>query len=106
MPSSTSTTQAPSVTVENFVRAETDMYFGNVVRQGGFAKLHHSREPMSIDRQTVIRANRDTLYSAAVFDLDAGPLQVRLPDAGKRFMSLMVVDQDHYVREVVYDTGP
>jgi hypothetical protein len=36
--------------------------------------------------------NRDTRYSAAVFDLDAGPVTIALPDAGKRFMSMQVID--------------
>jgi hypothetical protein len=35
-------------------------------------------------KQTVIRMNRDTLYSAGVFDLDAGPVTFALPDPGKR----------------------
>ena len=42
-------------------------------RIGGFGKFNHRREPAAIEDQTVIRLNRDTLYSAAVFDLDAGP---------------------------------
>ena len=49
--------------------------------------------------------NRDTLYSAAVFDLDAGPVTITLPDAGKRFMSMQVIDEDHYVPAVVYGAG-
>ena len=65
----------------------------------------HRREPAPIDNQTVIRLNRDTLYSSAVFDLDAGPVTITLPDAGKRFMSMQVIDEDHYVPEVVYGTG-
>jgi hypothetical protein len=51
-------------------------------------KFDHRREPATIDNQTVIRLNRDALYSAAVFDLDAGPITMTLPDAGKRFMSM------------------
>ncbi len=87
-----------TVTADNFIRAETDMYFGNVaVKEGGFGKFNHHREPIAIDQQHVIRSNRDTLYSAAVFDLDAGPVTITMPDAGKRFMSLMVIDEDHYV---------
>jgi hypothetical protein len=101
--------QAPStpvpVTVDNFIRAETDLYFGNTVKDGGFAKFTHRREPAAIDKQTVIRLNRDTLYSAAVFDLDAGPVTVSLPDAGTRFRSMMVVNEDHYVPMVVYGAG-
>ncbi len=53
----------------------------------------------------MIRLNRDTLYSSAVVDLDAGPVTVTLPDAGKRFMSLMVVSEDHYAW-TEYGAGP
>ena len=63
------------VTVDNFIRAESDLYFSGAVKLGGFSKFHHNRELTPLDRQTVIRMNRDTLYSAAVFDLDAGPAQ-------------------------------
>jgi hypothetical protein len=93
------------VTVDNFVRAESDMYFGVVVKQGGFGRFAHHRELMSIDKQDVVRANRDTLYSGAVFDLDAGPVTITLPDAGRRFMSMMVIDEDQHACTVVYGSG-
>lgn len=93
------------VTVDNFVRAESDLYMGRVVKDGFLGKFDHRREPASLDNQTVIRLNRDTLYSAAVFDLDAGPVTITLPDAGKRFMSMQVINEDHYVPEVVYGAG-
>ena len=85
------------VGVDNFVRAETDLYMAKIVADGSFGRFVHSREPVSIDAQNVIRMNRDTLYSSAVFDLDAGPVTITLPKTGKRFMSMQVVDQNHYV---------
>ena len=98
---------AVPVTVDNFKRAETDHYLAmNVKDAGGLGKLHHSREPADIDKQTVIRMNRDTLYSFVAFDLAAGPATITMPDAGKRFMSMMVVNQDHYVQAVHYDHKP
>jgi hypothetical protein len=94
------------VTVETFVRAETDTYFAVPIQQaGGPGAFHHYREVMPISHQTVVRANRDTLYSAAVIDLEAGPATVTLPDAGSRFLSMMVIDQDHYVPLVEYGAG-
>jgi hypothetical protein len=90
------------VTPDNFVRAESDLYFSGVVKDGGFGKFMHRREPTPIAKQTVIRMNRDTLYSAAVFDLDAGPVTITLPDPGKRFLSMQVIDEDEYSPEVVY----
>lgn len=71
---------------------------------GSTARL--SREPVAVDKQTVIRMNLDTLYSSAVFDLDAGPVTLIMPDPGKRFMSLMIVNEDHYVPSVTYEAGP
>ena len=100
-----SLTGAVLVTPDNFPRAESDIYFGNIVKDGGLGQFIHRREPAAIDKQTVIRLNRDTLYSAAVFDLDAGPVMITLPDAGKRFMSMQVIDQDQYTSEVDYGAG-
>ena len=93
------------VTADNFDRAESDLYFGNVVKDGGFGKFTHKREVTPIDQQLVIRMNRDTLYSGAVFDLNAGPVTITLPDAGGRFMSLQIIDEDHYVPAVFYGEG-
>jgi hypothetical protein len=114
-PASTETTAAQSapaarpaglpVTVDNFIRAESDLYIGNLAKEGGLGKLHHRREPASIDNQTVIRLNRDTLYTSGVFDLDAGQVTITLPDAGKRFMSLEAISQDHYAT-TEYGAGP
>lgn len=103
--------QAPAgpvpVTVDNFRRAETDRYLAANARLiGALGKFQHSRAPAAIDNQTVIRMNRDTLYSFAVFDLAGGPVTLSLPDAGKRYMSMMVVDQDHYLPIVAYGTAP
>jgi hypothetical protein len=58
------------------------MYFGVVaMKEGGFGKFEHHRVPTDVANQTVIRMNRDTLYSAAVFDFDAGPVTITLPSA-------------------------
>ena len=42
---------------------------------------------------------------AAVFDLHAGPVTITLPNAGKRFMSMEVIDEDQYALEVEYGAG-
>jgi hypothetical protein len=39
----------------------------NIAKDGGFGKFNHRREPATIENQTVIRLNRDTLYSAGRF---------------------------------------
>jgi para-nitrobenzyl esterase len=94
-----------AVTVRNFPRAETDFYLAEKVSRGAFGKFVHSREMVSVDKQTVVRTNRDTIYSSAVFDLDAAPVTITLPDVGERFMSMQVLSQDQYTIEVVYAPG-
>ncbi len=94
------------VTVDNFIRAETDLYFSAIaLKEGGFGKFDHKRVVSPIDDQNVIRQNRDTLYSAAVFDLDAAPVTVTLPGAGKRFMSMQLIDEDQYSPPAFYAPG-
>jgi hypothetical protein len=94
------------VTADNFTRAETDLYFKTVATErNGFAKFEHNRTPTPMDKQTVIRMNRDTLYSGAVFDLDAGPVTIALPDSGKRFMSMQIINEDEYTPMVDYGKG-
>jgi len=93
------------VIADNFIRAESDLYFGNIVGDGGFGKLNHIRELTPLDKQLVVRSNRDTLYSAGVFDLDAGPVTITMPDPGGRFMSMQVITEDHYVPAVFYGQG-
>lgn len=93
------------VTADNFIRAESDKVFTGLVAQGGFGKFFHNREVTPPDSRIVQRPNRDTLYSTGVFDLDAGPVTITLPDAGKRFLTMIVIDEDHYVFTVVYGAG-
>jgi hypothetical protein len=83
------------------------MYFAqSVKRAGGTGKFDHRRDVMSVDDQVVIRGNRDTLYSAAVFDLDAGPVTIALPNVANRYMSMIVIDEDHYAHGTYYGTQP
>ena len=94
-----------TVNVDNFDRAQTDMEFDGIIKlAGGINTLHHNRTPTPIDKQNVIRMNRDTLYSLGVVDISKGAT-VTLPDAGKRYMSLMVINNDGYVNEVFYGGG-
>ena len=93
------------VNVDNFVRAETDRMFADLQRNAGAVNTFaHNREPASVDNQAVIRLNRDTLYSFAVVDLAEGAT-LTIPEHGDRYMSAMVVNQDHFVGAIFHDAG-
>jgi hypothetical protein len=95
---------AEKVTVDNFVRAETDATMARYVAQGGFGKFLHVRGMTPVDKQNVIRMNRDTLYSAGVFDLTT-PVTIVKPDHGKRYQSMQVINQDHSMLPVEHGAG-
>jgi hypothetical protein len=102
----TQTGQSPViVTRDNYARAETDLHFVQTVRGGGFGRLVHRRDMVSVDRQGVVRMNRDTLYSSGVFDLAAAPVTITLPDPGRRYTSLQVISEDQYTPLVAYAPG-
>jgi hypothetical protein len=105
------TTSSPKATVQhmpvnalNFVRAETDSYMALFVSQGYFANFKHIRVPTPIAEQDVIRMNRDTLYSGAVYDLTS-PVTINMPDNEGRFQSMLIINQDHYVVGIEHEGG-
>lgn len=86
------------VTITNLVRAETDHMFRTNMSNLGLTvgELGHMREATTPDNQPVIRMNQDTLYSAALLDLSE-PVEVTLPDADGRYVSMHVINQDHFM---------
>ena len=82
----------------------TDHYFKAYVDQGCLGRFCHERGPPPVDKQTVIRMNRDTPYSAAIFDLST-PVTIIKPDTGKRFQSMLVINEDHYVKLLAHEAG-
>lgn len=101
---SLTTSETVSVTWDKFVRAESDKMMSSYATKGAFGKFYHIRAVTPIDEQNVIRMNRDTRYSMGIFDL-TNPVTITLPDAGKRFMSMQVINQDEYTKSVLYDSG-
>jgi hypothetical protein len=94
------------VTIDNFVRAATDIEFAKYATlAGGVNRFFHFRDPTPIDNQPTIRMNRDTLYSAAVVDISEGAT-LTLPEVGDRYMTAMIVDQDHYIKDVFAPAAP
>ena len=97
---------ATKVTPETYIRAESDRSFRNIAGlAGGVNRFFHIRAPTPLDKQTIIRMNLDTLYSAAVVDTAKGAT-ITLPRVPRgRFISAQVIDNDHYCPAVFYEPG-
>jgi len=93
------------VTPDNFIRAESNVYMAGQAKDGAFGTFKHTREVAPVDRQLIVRLNRDTIYSSGLFDLDAGPVTITLPDPGSRFLSALIINEDHFNPEVFYGAG-
>ena len=92
------------VNIDNFVRAETDHYLQQRADNGFFGHIKHIREPVSLDKQPVVRVSRDFLLSYAVFDLTT-PVTINMPDTKGRFQTLRAINEDHYIVSNTYDAG-
>src|SRR5882724_12666035 len=93
------------VTIDNYNRAQSDVYFALIAKGGGIGKFRHGRDLAPTGHGGIIRPNRDTLYSLAVFDLDAGPVTITLPDPDKHFMTMQIINEDQYTQPVYYGAG-
>jgi len=94
------------VTPDTFIRAETDRMFSDIAGlAGGVNKFLHFRGPTPLDKQTVIRMNRDTLYSGAVIDTSQGATITfpEIPDG--RYASILIIDNDHFTPTTIYEPG-
>ncbi|WP_448811176.1 DUF1254 domain-containing protein [Agromyces bauzanensis] len=96
---------AEHVNVDNFAHAETSRMFAAIAAQaGGSGRWAHNRTPTPLDNQPVIRQNRDTLYSTVIVDVSEGAT-LTIPDSGDRYLSVMVVNHDHYIPLVLHAPG-
>lgn len=102
---STAYAEPTKVNVMNYITAQTAMQFDTYQKQaGGVNKVLNNREPVTVDNQPTIRMNRDTIYSMMVLDISEGAT-VTLPDAGSRYRSMMIVNEDNYINAVYLDGG-
>jgi hypothetical protein len=94
------------VTPEAYIRAESDRQFGLIVRMaGGVNQLYHFRHPTPLDKQNIVRMNRDTLYSMGIVDTSKGATITVPVIPTDRYASVYLVDNDHYCPFVIYDSG-
>lgn len=94
------------VTPDTYIRAESDRQFATVARMaGGVNRLFHFRSPTPLDRQNVVRMNRDTLYSMGIVDTSKGATITVPTLPNDRYVSVYLADNDHYCPGVIYTAG-
>ena len=71
---------------------------------GGLNRFAHGRRPTPLDKQRIVRMNRDVIYCSALVDISEGAT-VTLPDAGDRYLSVAVINEDNYTTAIHHDAG-
>ena len=90
----------------NYVRAKTALQFDKYLARAG-GKLNtfaHVRNVVGIDAKSSKRLNRDTLYSVAIVNISEGA-ELLMPDAGDRYMSVQIVNQDGFTNKIIHGAG-
>lgn len=88
------------VTKDNFIAAESDKYFFEQQEKSGINHFTHDRILLTMDTQTVVRQNRDTLYSKSIWDTSGG-VTFELPILDT-YQTLQVIDENHRSIAVLY----
>lgn len=93
------------VTVDNYVRATTSAQFQGMMRMSrGMNQFAHTPKPVPLNKQSVERMNRDTIFSSALVDISQGA-SLTLPDSGDRYLSVIVMNEDYYTTAIYHDDG-
>lgn len=95
------------VNVLNYVNAKTSVHFERVLDKGNsFNQWLHNRSlvPITDKPQSSRRINRDTLYSYAIVNISNGA-SFSLPDSGKRYLSVQVINQEHFTNRTYHEPG-
>jgi hypothetical protein len=102
---------ATPVNEQNYSLAETQVIFADYVRKiaaatcsGGVGQLMHLRNTPDPTDRTILRINFDTLYSFLILDLTS-PATIVLPEAGGRYQSAEVLDEEHYIPFIFQKPG-
>lgn len=58
----------------------------------GINALAHQRDLADHRARSITAPNTDTIYSSAILDLTTGPVELTVPEAGTRYVSVMLMD--------------
>lgn len=99
------TSEPIPVNVDNYVRAATSAQFEAKVKMSkGVNRFSHGRRPTPLDKQRIVRMNRDTIYSSALVDISEGAT-FTMPESGDRYLSVAVINEDNYTTAIHHGAG-
>ena len=99
------TSSVVPVNLEQFPTAETHhMMKVSIDSFDCLGKWSHMPGFTPIDKQNVVRMNRDTLYSSLMLDLTESATIIK-PDTHGRYQSILVINEAHFAKLIAYEPG-
>lgn len=93
------------VTPDNYVEADVDLTFAQIVDEVGPNAFRHDRSLIPLDKQPAVTMNRDTIYSFGIFHTPKGTTITLPASKDDRYQSAMLLQTDHYIDQVFYGPG-
>ncbi|MFQ5644012.1 MAG: DUF1254 domain-containing protein [Thiogranum sp.] len=92
-------------TAQEYAQAESTLFFSGFVNRAGINKVFTFPGLTRPGDNWVVSPNNDTIYSIAIVDT-SDDVSITLPEVEEgRYMSLHVVDLNHYTPFVIYESG-
>lgn len=88
------------VTEDNFIAAEADRYFAEQQELAPVNQWEHNLKLLTYKSQSVVRQNRDTLYSKSIVDVSKGAT-FTVPKSNQ-YQTIQAVDSNHREIFVIY----
>lgn len=92
------------MTAMAFQQAEQDTVLAGFQHVAGINNFMHWDGLTKAHNRWVVSVNNDTIYSMATVNASEG-FSVKIPDVGDRFLSMMVMDQNHTFASYTYGGG-
>ncbi|MCX7546327.1 DUF1254 domain-containing protein [Xanthomarina sp. F1114] len=86
------------VTKDNYVAAETNLYFEKQAKKSPINTFTHD-DVVTQENQYIIRSNRDVVYSSAIVDISEGATFTVPP--GNSYQIIQVIDENHYTPMII-----
>lgn len=92
------------MTAEQYIQTESHAFMSNFINRAGLNNFFHFPSLSTADDTWVVSPNQDSLYSIATVDATNG-FSIEIPDVGDRYLSIHVLNTDHYSPYYVYGGG-
>lgn len=92
------------MTAKEFIQAESRAFIANFIGRNGINQWFHFQALANKDDKWVVSPNNDTIYSMAGVNVTDG-FTLIIPDVGKRFVSIQIIDENHMTPFYLYGGG-